>query len=103
MAQRRVDLYVLKARHRELIDPKIAQHQGHGQGHRRRHPNQVHLERRRARPDSFLVLEMRRTCAHKLAERAGEMARILKADSESHFQDVMLTIVEFPLGAFNSL
>jgi len=52
---------------------------------------------------SSLILEMRRTCAHKLAERAGEMARILKADSESHLQDVMLTILEFPLGAFNSL
>src|SRR6516225_11707012 len=42
-----------------------------------------HLERRRARPESFLILEMRRTCAHKLTEHAGEMAWILKTDIES--------------------
>jgi hypothetical protein len=62
-----------------------------------------HLERRCARPDSSLILETRRTCANNLAEHAGEMARILKTDSESHLQDVMLTIPEFLLGAFNSL
>jgi len=62
-----------------------------------------HLERRRARPDSSLILETRRTCANNLAEHAGEMARILKTDSESHLQHVMLTIPEFLLGAFNSL
>ena len=54
-------------------------------------------------PDSSLILETRRTCANNLAEHAGEMARILKTDSESHLQDVMLTIPEFLLGAFDSL
>jgi hypothetical protein len=62
-----------------------------------------HLERRRARPDSFLILEMRRTCAHKLTEHVGEMAQILKTDIESHLQDAMPTIPEFLLGAFYSL
>jgi len=61
------------------------------------------LERHRARPDSFLILEMRRTCAHKLTESAGEMARILKADIESHLEDAMPTMPEFLLGAFYSL
>src|SRR6516162_8046306 len=61
-----------------------------------------HLERRRTRPDSFLILEMRRSCAHKLAEHASEMARILKTDIESHLQDAALTIPQFLLGAFYS-
>ena len=61
-----------------------------------------HLERRRARPDSFLILKMRRTCAHKLAEHPGEMARILKTDIESHLQDAKSSIPEFLLGAFYS-
>src|SRR5262249_15845298 len=55
------------------------------------------------RPESFLILKIRWTCAHKLAERAGEMARILKTDIESHLQDATRTIPEFLLGAFYSL